>query len=252
MIKRGFKMKQNQTLGFALLGLFIGLGLLGAGYFAAQSFVQVKLANQTLSVKGYAEKHVTSDYATWFARVRVTNPTEKGALRQTKGALQKLTAYIAQKGFDLNQISIQPYSIKPRYKINDKGNSTNEIDDFVADVSISLESEEVGKITALATSASDLIEEGVSFDYTDVNYLYRNIDALKISLLGEAARDAKGRAMELAKSVDSKVGSLRQARQGIFQITAKNDQSVSDYGVFDTRSIDKTVRAVVTMSFAIQ
>ena len=245
-------MKQNQTLGFALLGLFIGLGFLGAGYFAAQSFIQVKLANQTLSVKGYAEKHVTSDYATWFAKLRVTNPTEKGALHQVKEAVNKLNAYIAQKGFEPSRISIEPYVIRPRYKINEKGNTTNDVEDFIAEVSVNLESEDVNKVTALAMSSSDLIEEGVSFDYTNVNYLYRNIDALKISLLGEAARDAKGRAMELAKSVDSKVGSLRQARQGIFQITAKNDQSVSDYGVFDTRSIDKTVRAVVTMSFAIQ
>jgi hypothetical protein len=242
----------NQTLGFTLLGLFIGIGLLGAGYFAAQSFVQVKLANQTLSVKGYAEKHVTSDYATWSARLRIMHPTEKGALHQAKEAVNKLNAYIAQKGFEPSQISIEPYAIRPRYKINEKGNTTNEVEDFIAEVSVNLESEDVNKVTALAMSSSDLIEEGVSFDYTNVNYLYRNIDALKISLLGEAARDAKSRAVELAKSVDNKVGPLRQARQGIFQITAKNDQSVSDYGVFDTRSIDKTVRAVVTMSFAIQ
>ena len=47
----------------------------------------------------------------------------------------------------------------------------------------------------------------------------------------------------------SKVGTLIEASQGVFQISAKGRVNESDYGSVDTTSIDKTMRLVVTMRF---
>lgn len=245
-------MKQSQTVGYALLGFFIGMGLLGAGYLTAQSLIKVKEANQTLSVKGYAEKKVVSDFAQWIGRVQATSMTEQGALEQIKQSHNRLNAYLVQSGFALESVDFSTYSISARYKINENGSTTNEVDHYHAEFTINLGSEDIDRITKFSKNVQDLIKEGVSFAYTNVNYLYRNIDALKISLLGAATRDAKTRAVELATNAGSTVGALRQARQGVFQVTAETDQSISDYGVFDTQSINKIVRAVVTMSFGVE
>ena len=41
----------KQAFSTAVAGIFIGAGLLGSGYFAADSFKEVKLANQMLNSK---------------------------------------------------------------------------------------------------------------------------------------------------------------------------------------------------------
>ena len=39
---------------------------------------------------------------------------------------------------------------------------------------------------------------------------------------------------------------------GVFQITAPNSRDVSDYGVYDTQTIDKDITSVVSVSFAVE
>ena len=70
-------------------------------------------------------------------------------------------------------------------------------------------------------------------------------------MLGEAAKDAKDRAAKVAASTGSSIGSVRSARMGVLQITAADSTEVSDYGVYDTSTIEKDMTAVVNISFAV-
>ena len=60
------------------------------------------------------------------------------------------------------------------------------------------------------------------------------------------------RAGNMAKSTGNKIGFMRSARMGVFQITPVNSTEVSDWGENDTSSLYKKVTAVVTVSFAIE
>jgi hypothetical protein len=78
-----------------------------------------------------------------------------------------------------------------------------------------------------------------------------NIDTLKISMLAEASADAHLRANAMVSKSGSSVGSLLSCKQGVFQITDAHSTAVSDYGEYDTTSIDKRIKAVVTMEYEI-
>ena len=54
------------------------------------------------------------------------------------------------------------------------------------------------------------------------------------------------------KATGNKIGAIRSAKMGVFQITPVTSTDVSDWGVNDTTSLDKKVMAVVTVSFAIE
>jgi hypothetical protein len=41
------------------------------------------------------------------------------------------------------------------------------------------------------------------------------------------------------------------AQQGVFQITARHSTDTSGYGMYDTATIEKTAKAVVTLEYAI-
>jgi hypothetical protein len=47
------------------------------------------------------------------------------------------------------------------------------------------------------------------------------------------------------------LGRLVSARQGIIQITKKNSSDMTDWGVYDTETIDKVVKLVVSLEYEI-
>ena len=70
-------------------------------------------------------------------------------------------------------------------------------------------------------------------------------------MLAKATENAKERAISMAASAGNKIGLMRSAKMGIFQITPVNSYDVSWYGNNDTSSYDKKVTAVVNVVFAI-
>jgi hypothetical protein len=49
-----------------------------------------------------------------------------------------------------------------------------------------------------------------------------------------------------------KVGALMSAQQGVLQITERNSTDTSGCGTYDTSTIGKTAKAVVTLEYAIE
>jgi len=71
-------------------------------------------------------------------------------------------------------------------------------------------------------------------------------------MLAKATENAKVRASKMAASTGNKIGTIRSAQMGKFQINAANSYDVSWYGNHDTSSFDKKVIAIVHASFAIR
>jgi hypothetical protein len=115
-----------------------------------------------------------------------------------------------------------------------------------------IRSGDVDAITALADLASRMINEGIRVDASPVEYLYTRLTELRSEMLSEAAADARRRAESIAGSVGSKVGPVRSARMGVFQITPRNSTQVSDWGIYDTSSLEKDITAVVSITFAVK
>ena len=86
---------------------------------------------------------------------------------------------------------------------------------------------------------------------SEVNRNMTKLAELKIQILREATMDAKKRAEEIASSSGNKIGVIRTAKMGVFQITPVNSYDVSDYGSNDTSSLEKKVNAVVKADFSI-
>ena len=114
-----------------------------------------------------------------------------------------------------------------------------------------MRSTNVGEISQIAREATELINQGILIESTAPKYYYTKIGDLKVEMLGEAAKDAKDRAEKIASSTGNSIGSIRSAKMGVLQITAADSTDVSDYGVYDTSTIEKDMTAVVNVSFAV-
>lgn len=94
-----------------------------------------------------------------------------------------------------------------------------------------------------------MIDQGVELNSEAPSYYYTKLAGLKMELIGKASADAKLRAETLAKQSGTKLGKLKKADIGVFQITAENgNEDFTWGGSFNTCSRKKT--AMVTVSAA--
>jgi hypothetical protein len=147
--------------------------------------------------------------------------------------------------------SIGNVSIYPQYEQTNYG-STGKVIGYTLSQQVIVDSSDVDGITKLAKDSGTLINQGIFFTSEPLEYYYSKLNDLKLDMLAEATKNAKDRAERIAESSGSKVGSMRSADMGVFQVMAVNSTEVSDYGAYDTTSIDKNVMAVVRASFSLR
>ena len=238
--------------GLSSLGLFIALGFMGAAYLLGNALVEIKSSRQTIRVKGFAEQRIDSDLAVWTGTYGNQSPDLVAAYQRLKADRKKVINFLHGQGVDDSAIDVLPVTTLTQYARDAKGYQTNTIEGYRLSQRVRVTSNDIEQITRISRESGQLIEEGIGFESDAPNYLYTKLNDLKISLLEAATRDAKQRAKALAENSGSTVGALRSASQGVFQITAPNVTEVSDYGISDTSTIEKAVKAVVTMEFAIE
>lgn len=243
---------KGSGLGLALLGVMLAAGMVASTIVASRSIERIKLANQTIRVKGSSEKAIVSDWAVWDARFTARATALTDAYGKIRRDLETVLAYLDRSGVGRDKVAVSSVTTTIQYKPNEKGNPTNVIEGYVLEQSIQLKTGDIPLVVRVARDSTSLIQEGIEFSSSPPSYYYTKLNDLKIAMLGEATKDAKARAKQLAASSGSKIGALRSASQGVFQITPEYSTEVSDYGVYDTGSVRKCVKALVTMEFSIR
>jgi hypothetical protein len=129
----------------------------------------------------------------------------------------------------------------------------NRVTGYTFKQDVIIQSGDVDKVTKLSQDASDaLIMKEVIFSSQNLEYYYNKLSELRVELLSEATKNAKTRAEKIVESTGGKIGFLQSASMGVFQVTAKNATDFSDYGYYDTSSLEKKVTAVVRASFVLE
>ncbi|MHB1156013.1 MAG: SIMPL domain-containing protein [Phycisphaerales bacterium] len=228
------------------------LGVVFSTHLARKSFEKVKLRDQTITVKGYAEQPITSDLATWTAGIVTRNADRTAAYQQLEQQRTQLLAYLNQRGFAEQTVRFQPVDIEAQYKRGEKGERTNTIELYEVSQSFTIQSDKVQLIAATARDASELIGRGIELQAGSPRYLYTQLGDMKLEMIGKATTNAHERAGRLLTGSGNALGDLKSASQGVFQITPAYSTEVSGDGENDTSSIDKVIKAVVTVEYAIR
>jgi hypothetical protein len=174
------------------------------------------------------------------------------AYQKLKGDLDEVKAYLAAKGIAASEILVSQIATKTIFKKNEKGNDTNEIEGYLLTQNIEVRSHNVERIAQVSRESTELINKKIEFESLPPDYFYTKIDELKVTMLARATENAKQRAENMAQATGNKIGFMRSAKMGVFQITPVNSTEVSDWGVYDTSSLEKKVTAVVNVGFAIE
>lgn len=236
------KSSPSTILGVAIV---ISAIIFGSFYYSAQSSSN----KDVLSVTGSAKTRVTSDQAKLVVSLnRVVYASELSAGYSEIARDLSLTRDLLKKtGATSTDIIESPVSMNQMYDQNNTGNVRYQLNQ-----TISLQSNDVAKITDISKKIPGLAGEGVIVSVQSLEYYYSKLPDLRISLLTQAVQDAKARADKIATGTGRKVGSVQTASIGVVQVLSPNSVDISDYGNYDTSSIDKDVMVTVKASFRLK
>lgn len=236
-----------------ILGVCIAAATIVSSIILSQGFLKItKFVREQITVTGSTQKEIKSDYIVWKGTFSTRQVDLKTGYKKLNEDLEKVKKYLLNKGINDKEIIISQISTDKVYKKNEKGNATNEIQWYILSEGIEVRSKDVEKVDKISRESTELINENIEFESYAPEYSYTKLDELKIEMLAKATENAKQRAENMVKATGNKIGFMRSARMGVFQITPINSTEVSDWGVNDTTSLEKKVTAVVTVSFAIE
>ena len=229
----------------------LGLALVISSLILGWSYSNKKSGDEAITVTGSAKRRITSDLVVWNAGVSRQSTQLSEAYKALSDDIPRIKQYLISKGVPENQMTVSSISSVTIKGKDSNGNETNEITGYSLTQSIEVRSNDVQRIAQIAREATELINQGILIESSAPKYYYTAIGDLKVEMLGEAAKDAKERASKIASSTGNSIGSVRSAKMGVLQITAADSTDVSDYGVYDTTTIEKDMTAVVNVSFAV-
>ena len=225
------------SLAIVLAGLVIGGGI--------QRF---RLADRSVTVKGVAERDVRADIALWPMRI-VASGTELGPTQDKIAADESIVRrFLASHGIDSSHVELLSLEVVDKRSNPYEGNPNSAR--FAINATLVARSDQPERIRAASQDVGQLVAAGVALSSgggwgTGPTYLFTRLNELKPSMLAEATTSAREAAAEFAKRSGARVGNIRRAQQGLFEILPR-DQAP---GIPEGSQLEKRLRVVTTLEY---
>ncbi len=241
------KIASNITIAIILV-----IGIITSSMVLGNSVVKIKGGDNRITVTGSAKQEIKSDLVVWTGSFNAKSPILQEAYVQLEADKNKVMTYLTDQGMPKDKIVFSSINTNTYYMVLPSGQYTSDVDYYELNQTVTINSEEIDKVTEISRNVTELINEGIQFQSYSPQYMYTKIADLKVTMLAEATKDAKKRAEMIAENAGNKLGDLKYADMGVIQITPQYSNEVSDYGMNDTSSIDKEITAIVHCEFEIQ
>ena len=223
----------KNSLPLIIFGIILALGLIAAAFVLGTQFKNLKQSG-TITVKGLAEAPYKANLAQIQMGVSAWGQDYAGALANGKNDFKALQQFVASKGFSISSQNVTPISVEPYNEdyVDEQGQTRTRQNGYKATQTLSISSQELNKITNMLAQVQNYRISHESVTFEKPQYLLNDLEKIKHDLIAKATDDANKRAEEFAKTGHAKVGVMRSASQGSFNILdAHNpDTDDSDYG----------------------
>lgn len=231
-----------------IVAIIIVAGFIAGSFYVTSGFVRIKSGTNVITVTGSAKKQITSDLVVWTGTFSAKSPDLKTAYSLLADNKNSVQSYLDKQGVT-DTIVYSSINTNVHYVMGQYGQPTSQIESYELSENVTISSSNIDKITDISRNITELINDGVQFQSQPPQYMYTKIADLKIEILASATKDASTRAQMIAENAGSKLGKLKSASMGVFQITPEYSNDVTDSGINDTTSLDKEITAVVNCQF---
>ncbi len=235
--------------GMVAAAAVLGLGIIIAASIGAFTFYRVRALDNTLSVTGSATQAVKADAAKWS--VSVARSAFESSVASTQARVsadaQMVVDFFSAAQIPADKILVSPVSVDQEYS-----SDANAPRRYAVREQVTVSSDNPQLIDKLSKDIGSLAGKGVLVSANQPEYYVTTLPQIRVALIGAAVTDAKARAMQIASSTGQRVGALKSAASGVVQVMAPNSVDISDYGSYDTSTIDKQVMVTARAVFLFQ
>lgn len=219
-----------------------------AAAVAAFGFLQSKRADRFVTVKGVAERDVEADLVVWPVAVSVTADDLGSAQRSLNAALGQVERFLAEFGVDSAAVSRQGTQVTDRLAERYSRLEPGQLR-YIVSATLSVRSEDLEAVDAAYEAVGRLIEAGVPLSspggYGELRptYVFTRLNEVKPGMIADATASAREAAEQFALDSGSRLGGIRRANQGVFEILPRTP------GIPEAFERSKQVRVVSTIEY---
>lgn len=219
--------------------VILGASLIAFGFIMKSAVNNFINKDRKVTVKGLSEREEPANLITWSFSTSVTGDDLPSLNRKMDRTREAVIAFLAQNGLPAEAIRFYPPDVDDR--LNNRWSNDALPYNYKITTSFNVSSSEIDKVRELITKQGDLISQGISLNYSYVNYDYTGFQDLKQEMIEEAVANARTTADQFVKNYGSSLGKIITADQGTFSISSKDDDP----------SMMK-IRGVATITYALE
>ncbi len=233
-----------------------GIAAIVCAFVLGNAYTYKFRAQDTVVVTGLGETEFASDLIVWSGAITAEAANAAAGYAQIETSKRKVQEYLAAKGIPAEAVVFDFVNVNKQFApVYNAGGSWagQRFTGYELRQRFTVESKEVDKVEAVSREMSSLIAQGVSIEAYQPDYYYTRLDDVKLSLIERASADARTRAEKIAVNAGAKIGKVRSARMGVFQITGANtNEEFSAGGSFNTSSRQKKARITMRIEYRIK
>ena len=220
--------------------LFLGLSSLG--FFVKSSVGEFKGYERVVQVKGLAEKEVEATLVIWPISFSESATNLKSLYEKMEEKSKVVESFLFNNGLKKEEIIDSPPEVTDRYTYNYK--ERNKIKErYQIKKVFTVKTSDIHKVIEARKKTGELLSKGVLLAKEDwsnkTSYTYTKLNEIKPEMIKKATEAAREAAEQFARDSNSKIGKIKDARQGFF--------SISD--VDSTTPQMKQVRVVTSVTY---
>jgi len=243
--------------GTLLLGILLALGLILGGWVLGAEIKATRLSDRYVTVKGLVERRVKSDLAIWPLSYKEAGDDLSAVYAKTEADKKTILQFLADQGLQPSEIELGLLRVVDT-QANEYGGVNRAPHRYVVEQQITVRTGRVDQVAAAAQKTMLLLQKGIVLNSTGqgLTYKFTALNSIKPDMITEATRNARAAADRFASDSGSKVGSIRQANQGVFSISAADQAGgtgeMGDGGYMPDSSVMKTVRVVTSVDYYLE
>lgn len=208
------------------LGALVALGLGVMGYELGSSAIRFKEYERVVSVKGLSEREVPADVVVWPIQFTGANADLTALYARLEADTRQIVAFLEQKGFARNEITVVPPSVTDKLAQRYGGNEQVQLR-YAAVQAISVRSVKVDLVRQAQNDLAELGKKGIAFggEGQRPEFLFTKINDIKPAMIEEATRKAREVAEKFAADSHSRLGKIRTANQGQFTVSDRDSNT---------------------------
>ena len=231
----------------AVSALILGASAIIAAFLLSAGLTDLRTGDRYVTVKGVAEREVQADLALWPLRFVATGDTLDQAQEKARVSREAILAFLKLQAIDTSAVELQRLDVTDTRANAYGGNNSPQ--KFIINQTLMVRSNNIERIQQAAQNVGELVDSGVvlssNYGPSGPTYLFNRLNDIKPEMISEATSAAREAASQFAKDADARLGTLRRANQGVFQILAR-DQAP---GISEPQQPVKTVRVVSTFDY---